>query len=877
MGLYPSNGKQSGGGVNTPDATKRFSEPRRSELQGLSEAEAAVRLKNEGFNELPSARPRKIWATAFEILREPMLLLLLAAGLLYLFLGDLREAAVLLVAIFMVIGITLYQEHKAERALEALRDLSSPRALVIRDGAQRRIAGREVVRGELVLLSEGDRVPADAVVLSSVNLTVDESLLTGESVPVRKAASEQIPETMGRPGGDDLPFVYSATLVVQGRGIARVLATGSRTELGRIGKALEMPHAEKTPLQRQTSRLVRIFATFALSLCVVAVIAYGLSRQDWPKAILVGLTMAMSMVPEEMPVVLTILLAVGAWRISKRGVLTRRIPAVETLGAATVLCVDKTGTLTENQMSVSALFAGANFLTVAREQTPPLGENFRKLIATSVLASQRDPFDPMEKALLHLAEKSLPKQANLDSAVLVREYPLSPQLLAVTRVWATAGSDTLRVATKGAPEAIAQLCKLSKSDAQALYQQATEMAGRGLRVLGVAEAVWPSRETPHFPSEFDFEFLGLIGLADPVRRTVPVAIRECQTAGIRVVMITGDYAATGQNIARQIGLANPEQSLSGSELDAMDDRMLRESVKVCNLFVRTVPEHKLRLVKALQANDEVVAMTGDGVNDAPALRAADIGVAMGGRGTDVARESASLVLLEDDFSSLVSSVRLGRRIYDNLRKALSYVFAIHVPIAGMSLVPVLFKWPLVLLPLHIVFLEFIIDPACSTAFEAEPEETDVMQRPPRDPKQPLFNRKNIVLSLLQGAGTLAAVLVVYIIALKRGQGESDARALAFTTLVVANLGLIWINRSQSRTVVETLRSPNRALWWITSGALGFLALVLYVSFLRDLFQFSYLHPADLVICFGAAALSLLWFDLLKIYRRLGYHPSSHTR
>lgn len=850
-----------------PETTKILSEPRRGELRGLSEADAAVRLKDEGPNELPSARPRKIWATAFEILSEPMLLLLLAAGLLYLVLGDLREAAVLLVAIFMVIGIELYQERKAERALEALRDLSSPRALVIRDGTQRRIAGRDVVRGDLVLLSEGDRVPADAAVLSSVNLTVDESLLTGESVPVRKVARDAVPEAMGRPGGDDLPFVYSGTLVVQGRGIARVLATGSRTELGRIGKALEAPHAERTPLQSETGRVVRIFAAFGLSLCAIAVVAYGLSRHDWGKAVLVGLTMAMSMVPEELPVVLTIFLAVGAWRISKRGVLTRRIPAVETLGAATVLCVDKTGTLTENRMSVSALFAGGRLLALTRDRTQPLADGFRRLLTASVLASQRDPFDPMEKALLDLAEGSLPKRADLDSAVLVREYPLSPQLLAVTRVWATAGSHTLRVATKGAPEAIAQLCKLNSADAQALFDRAIEMAGGGLRVLGVAEAVWPRGETPASALEFDFKLLGLVGLADPVRPAVPAAIRECQTAGIRVVMITGDYPATAQNIARQIGLPNLEQCLTGAELDAMDDLALRERVKTCNLFVRTVPEQKLRLVKALKANEEVVAMTGDGVNDAPALRAADIGVAMGGRGTDVARESASLVLLEDDFSSLVSAVRLGRRIFDNLRKATNYIFAIHVPIAGMSLLPVLFQWPLALLPLHIVFLEFIIDPSCSTVFEAEPEEVDVMRRPPRDPKQPLFHRKNILLSLFQGAGTLAAVLAVYIIALERGQGESDARALAFTTLIVANLGLIWTNRSQTRTVLETLRSPNRALWWVTGGAFGFLALVLYVPWLRELFRFSYLHPLDLAICFGAAALSLFWFDLLKIRRR----------
>lgn len=837
------------------------------ELRGLSESEAVARLKIEGLNELPAARPRTIWATAFEILREPMFLLLVAAGLLYVVLGDLREAIALLAAIFVVIGITLYQERKAERALESLRDLSSPRALVIRDGIERRIAGREVARGDLVVLSEGDRVPADAVVLTSVNLTVDESLLTGESVPVRKAATDAVPSAMARPGGDDLPFVYSGTLVVQGRGIARVLATGGRTELGRIGKALDIPHSDKTPLQRETGRLVRVFAILALLLCAAAVIAYGLSRGDWPKAVLVGLTMAMSMVPEEMPVVLTIFLALGAWRISRRGVLTRRIPAVETLGAATVLCVDKTGTLTQNQMSISTLFADAAFLSVASSPVPPVTGGFQNLLVTSVLASQREPFDPMEKALQRLANESLPSDSGLDVPLLVREYPLSPQLLAVTRVWETTASDAFQVAAKGAPESIARLCKLQSAEAKELFERATEMAAQGLRVLGVARAVWPRGETPPSPSAFDFEFLGLIGLADPVRPAVPAAIRECLTAGIRVVMITGDYPATAQNIGGQIGLPNPERCLTGMELEALDELSLQERVKTHNIFARTVPEQKLRLVKALQANGEVVAMTGDGVNDAPALRAADIGVAMGGRGTDVARESASLVLLEDDFSSLVAAVRLGRRIFDNLRKALSYVFAIHVPIAGMSLLPVVFRWPLVLLPLHIVFLELIIDPACSTAFEAEPEEADVMQRPPRDPRQPLFNRKNILLSLLQGAGTLAAVLIVYVIALKRGQGELDARALAFTTLIVANLGLIWTNRSGSRTVLETLRSPNRALWWITAGAFGFLALVLYVPFFRGLFQFSILHPVDLAICFGAATLSLFWFDLLKINRR----------
>ena len=835
--------------------------------QGLTEAAARTRLIGEGPNELPTTKPRRLWETAWEILSEPMFLLLVATGLLYLVLGDLQESLALLSAILIVIGITLYQERRAERALEALRDLSSPRALVVRDGRERRISGREVVRGDFVILAEGDRVPADALVLSCVNLTADESLLTGESVPVRKAAATGMTETMARAGGDDLPFVYSGTLIVQGRGAARVLATGTATELGRIGKALHTLTPEKTPLQKQTGRLVRLFAVLALSLCVIATIAYGLSRDNWPQAILVGLTMAMSMVPEEMPVVLTIFLALGAWRISRKAVLTRRIPAIESLGAATVLCVDKTGTLTQNRMSVSELFTQGESFVVDGNRNLPFSDPFSNLVTQAVLASQREPVDPMEKAIQQLAARALPNLEQLQRFTLEKEYSLTARLFAVTRVWQEPASLSRRVAAKGAPEAVAELCRLGPDETKVLNQLVTEMASRGLRVLGVAEGRWTDSELPELPSQFTFQFLGLIGLADPIREAVPAAIRECQTAGIRVVMITGDYPATAQSIARQISLLHPEDYVTGNQLQVMHETVLRERIKAVNIFARTAPEQKLRLVQALQANGEVVAMTGDGVNDAPALRAANIGVAMGGRGTDVARESAALVLLEDDFSSLVAAVRLGRRIYDNIRKAMSYIVAIHVPIAGMSLLPVLFRWPLVLLPLHIVFLELIIDPACSTAFEAEPEEENIMNRPPRDPAQPLFSLRTILLNLLQGTGAFVAVFLVFVIALKRGQGELDARALSFTTLILANLGLIWTNRSSSKTALESLFVKNLALWFITAGALTFLAMVLYVPLLRRLFGFSILHPIDLGICFGAALISVLWFDLSKIARR----------
>jgi Ca2+-transporting ATPase len=836
-------------------------------VKGLSAEEAAQRLSAEGYNELPSTRRRSFLAIAFGVVREPMFMLLVAGGVIYLALGDLREALMLMGFVCVVMSITLYQERKTERALEALRDLSSPRALVIRDGERRRIPGREVVRGDVLVLAEGDRVPADAVVLAGTNLSVDEALLTGESVPVRKAPSTGQAQ-MGRPGGDDLPFVYSATLVVRGQGIAHVLATGMETEVGKIGKALQTVEAHDTPLQRETRHVVRALTFIGLGLCALVVIVYGLTRQDWFDGVLAGITLAMAMLPEEFPVVLTIFLALGAWRLSQRQVLTRRVPAVETLGAATVLCVDKTGTLTLNRMSVGKVFAHGRFHDVNEHAAEHLPEPFHELVEFSILASQRDPFDPMEKALKEMGSRYLADTEHLhDDWKLVREYPLSQELLALSHVWQSPGGGQFVIAAKGAPEAIADLCHLNEGEARVLAASVRAMASEGLRVIAVARAYFQQPPLPGEQHEFQFELLGLVGFANPVRPSVPAALAECYSAGIRVVMITGDYPDTAQSIARQIGLRPAEEFITGPELDAMDDAQLQQRVRTANIFARVVPEQKLRLVNALKANGEVVAMTGDGVNDAPALKAAHIGIAMGGRGTDVARESAALVLLDDDFGSIVQAVKLGRRIFDNLRKAMAYIFAIHVPIAGMSLLPVLFKWPLALLPVHIAFLELIIDPACSVVFEAEPEEADVMRRPPRDPKAPLFHRQAVVLSLLQGLSVLVIVLAVFLYALYRQQGAAEARALTFTSLVIANLCLIFTNRSWSRVIVATLRTRNVALWWVVGGALVVLGCVLYIPVLRHLFHFEFLHAGDLAICLGAGVVSILWFEALKLLRK----------
>ncbi|MBI5055742.1 MAG: cation-translocating P-type ATPase [Nitrospirae bacterium] len=835
-------------------------------VSGLSEAEAAQRLKQEGYNELPSARERSIFAIAFEVVREPMFLLLIAGGAIYLLLGDIREAVMLLSFVFIVMGITLYQERKTERALEALKDLSSPRALVIRDRVQKRIPGREVVRGDILVLAEGDRVPADAVLISCTNLSVDESLLTGESVPVSKTSCDGMKE-MARPGGDDLPFVFSGTLVVQGFAIAQVKAIGINTELGRIGKALQSIEPEETLLQKETGQLVRNLAIFGLSLCSIVVVVYGLTRANWLNGFLAGITLAMAMLPEEFPVVLTVFLALGAWRISRKRVLTRRVPAVETLGSASVLCVDKTGTLTLNKMTVQKVFADGKFCDISHAHND-LPEEFHEAVEFSILASQLKPFDPMETALRELGTSALSDTEHLhDNWTLVQEYPLSQKLLAMSRVWKSPDNMNYVIAAKGAPEAIADICHMNTEQIQSLSEKINSMAKEGLRIIGVAKSDFRQTSLPGEQHDFKFEFLGLIGLADPVRPGVADAIKECYSAGIRVVMITGDYPVTAQNIAKQIGLKQTDGTITGAELDRMDGPALQERIKTANIFARVVPEQKLHIVNALKANGEVVAMTGDGVNDAAALKAAHIGIAMGGRGTDVAREASSIVLLDDDFSSIVQAVRMGRRIFDNLKKAMTYILAIHVPIAGMSLLPVLFNWPLVLLPFHIVFIELIIDPACSIVFEAEREESGIMDRPPRNLHEPLFNRRNIAISLLQGLSVLIIVLAVFLTAMQRGQGETDARALSFTTLIIANIGLILTNRSRSRTIWSTLRTPNTALWWVLSGALFFLGMVLYIPFLREMFHFSTLHYTDLIVSAAAGAVSIFWFEGFKIINR----------
>jgi Ca2+-transporting ATPase len=787
----------------------------------------------------------------------------------------LQEGLILLGLVLVVLALTLYQEGKTERALESLRDLSSPRALVLRDGQPLRIAGADVVLGDILILAEGDRIPADAVLLSGTDVQVDESLLTGEPVPVSKVADVMAAQAAApRPGGDGQAYLFSGTLLVKGHGSARVTATGARSEIGRIGTALVSLSSEPSPLKKQTASLVKVLALMALAASLFLVAAFGLLRGDWLAALLAGIALAMALLPQEFTVVLTVIPALGAWRLSKQNVLTRRIAAIETLGATSVLCVDKTGTLTENRMTVAELYVQGHKLLIDYAVTSELPERFHTLVEFSILASVADPFDPMEKAFHRLGQHFLQDTEHLHHDwTLMQQYGLTPELRAMSHVWNAQQDQQHVVAAKGAPEAIVDLCHLDGAAQAHIAAAVDAMAAKGLRVLGVAQARFEGEQWPAIEHDFEFEFIGLLGLADPLRGEIPDAVAECRSAGIRVVMITGDYPATASAIARQAQLQSTPNAdacdplLTGDAMAAMGDAELQTRMQSVSICARIAPEQKLRIVQALKASGEVVAMTGDGVNDAPALKAAHVGVAMGGRGTDVAREAASLVLLDDNFASIVRAVRLGRRIFDNLRKSMSYILAVHVPIAGMALLPVLLGWPTVLFPLHIAFLELVIDPACSMVFENEPAESNVMQRPPRNVNTPLFGGMTLLLALLQGLGALAVVMAATVWG--AGQlAEGATRAFAFATLVCTNLALIFSNRSRAGSLWASLWVPNRTLWIVASAALALMALALYLPWLARLFVFEPLPLLYLGAALGLGLASMLWFEAVKLGQRL---------
>lgn len=822
---------------------------------GLSDDEAARRLQVHGPNEILDRERHGLLATLRGVLTEPMFLLLLVAASVYLVLGDLGEGLLLAGFAVITVGLVVFQERRSQHALDALRSLAAPQARVVRGGRQRRIAARELVPGDVFLLAEGERVAADGVVLDGGALEVDESLLTGESVPVRKQPAPAGQEAMVPPGAEGASCVYAGTLAVAGHAAVRVLATGGGTQVGRIGASLATIEIALTPLQRHLRRLVRIFGLATVAACVVITVGYGLLRGDWMQGLLSAIALGMAMLPEEFPMALAVFLALGAWRLARIQVLSRRPAVIEALGAATVLCVDKTGTLTENRMRLRRLVTEEE--DVAVEAGQPLPEGVHRLLEFAMLASRRGSIDPLDRALLAQGDAALADTEHLHPDwQLTHEFPLSPELLAMSHEW-TDADGRHRVAAKGAPEAVFDLCHLGALRSAALLSQVHRLAAQGLRVLAVGEGTAPGGGTVLRQHDHDFTLLGFCAFEDPLRASVPAAVAQAREAGIAVAMITGDHAATALAIARQAGIDVEGGALTGAELEALDDAALAEAVTRVRVFARMMPHQKLRLVRALRRNGETVAMTGDGVNDAPALKAAHIGIAMGMRGTDVAREAAGLVLLDEDFGRIVGGVRMGRRIFDNLRRVMVYITAIHVPVAGLALLPLLLGLPPLMLPAHVVLTEMVIDPICSLAFEGAPEAPGLMRRPPRRSDDGIVGWPMLWQGLAQGGALLLATLGVYLAALHAGRDADVARTLAVTGLTVGNLLLVAANTSAGRGWRVLLEASARPFWAVAGVAASAMVLAIVLPGPRGLLHFGVPGAGELALAIAAAGAAVV--------------------
>lgn len=810
--------------------------------KGLTKTEVVAKLKKHGYNELPSETHKSLLRLILSALQEPMIALLVLAGLLYLLLGDRLEAGLLLASIMVILSISLYQERKAEKALQALAALASPRAIVIRDGKTIRIPGREVVVGDIIIVAAGDRVPADITLKESVTLQVNESMLTGESQAVNKNT-------------EDNNWLFSGTIVTQGHGVGEVQYTGANTEFGKIGKSLSSIAIEKTLLQKEVKTFVKWIALLGFVLCVFLAFGSWLKGTDLIQSALSGLTLAIGIIPEELPIVLLLFMTMGAWRLAKSNILSRRSATIETLGAATILCVDKTGTITKNEMTVSTL--------VAKDHGPITEKEREDIVTYGVLASPKHPVDPTELAIVGAAREII----NLDDLYAryepVLEYPLDEKFFNVAVAYKN-HQGGYEVALKGSPESVLELC--GNSNQQIILKKAHEMAASGLRVLAVAKAHINSEKLPKQRGEIQFEYLGLIGLSDPVREGVKQSVLSAYQAGIRVMMLTGDYKATALDIASQIGLAT-DGVLTGEELDHMSAKDLKLALKKVNVFSRVKPVHKLLIIRELKKMGEIVAMTGDGVNDAPALKAAHIGVAMGQRGTDVAREASALVLMDDNFNSIVSGVKMGRRIYDNLQKSVHYLIAVHIPMIVLAIMPVMLGYPLILMPVHIVFLEFIIDPTSTFVFESDREDQDIMNRPPRKLNERIIDWRNLAWPLIYGTLISTVLFIVYTWMIPR-LGEMEARTYTFSLLMILTLVIMLGNLSHKENLISKLKgNDNRALVAVTFFTLLVVYLSTHLSPVQHIFRFTTLSSIYWLEIIAIAVVLLIVMEIFKAVRR----------
>ncbi|WP_312105526.1 cation-translocating P-type ATPase [Lachnoclostridium sp.] len=830
-------------------------------MAGITSAEAKILQEQYGKNELTPQKKESFIKKVFHIICEPMFLLLIVAAIIYFILGEPRDGAVMLIFVIGIISIDVIQEWKTDKTLNALKDLTAPHVTVIRNGKETNIASADLVPGDLMMIHEGVKIPADGIIVKCNDLCVDESSLTGEAEGVWKVNTENAEATSDYWRKD---YCYAGTLVTQGTATVLVDKIGTKTEYGKIGANIALAPNEDTPLQKQTRSLVKLCAGIAVILLTLVGIFTYFNIPDHEigeriiESILSGITLAMAMIPEEFPVILTVFLSMGAWRLAKKQSLVRKLPSVETLGAVSVLCVDKTGTITMNQMKVQDTWA--------------MDSDTHTLCETMGLGCETDVYDPMEKAMLSHCDSLGIKKEHLFSGELITEYAFTNELKMMGHVWRRNGE--IVIAAKGSPERILTICKLTDVEREICEKKICEMSKEGLRVIAVAiMKPQTDEEIPKTITDCSLTFLGLIGLADPPRENIKADIAVCNKAGIRVVMITGDNGITASSIAKKIGMPNSDKIITGDELSKMTDEELRKKVKDVSIFSRVLPEHKMRIVKAFKDNGEIVAMTGDGVNDAPALKYADIGIAMGKRGSEVSREAADLILMDDNFTTIVETVKDGRRIYDNIRKAVGYIFTIHIPIAFASLLaPMLGIAPvaLFLLPLHVVLLELVIDPTCSIVLERQPAESDIMERKPRNPKEKLVNIKMLLKSVVQGIVIFASSFATYLTVLAVNEDNASlARTMGLTIIILSNLFLVLVNSSDHDFAIQSFaRLVKDKVMWIVAvfTILGLLA-ILYTP-LTGFLKLASLSTSQFIRAFGIAVVSVFWYELVKVFKKL---------
>ncbi len=824
------------------------------DIQGLTKEQVIAAREKHGQNTLDYKKENGIVDAMLQLVKEPMIILLLVASLIYFVSGELGDGIFLASAIVIVSVISLYQDSRSRNALQKLKTLTQPNSKVIRDGEIAEIKSDDLVIGDSMMVEEGTSIAADGVIVHSNDFSVNESILTGESMAVFKDKDKE----------DNR--IFKGATVASGLAIVTITNIGNDTKLGKIGKSLESIQEEKTPLEKQINNFVK---KLVIAGAVVFLIVWAINffrSYDVLDSLLKALTLAMSILPEEIPMAFSAFMAIGAWRLMKMGIVVKQMKTVETLGSATVICTDKTGTVTENKMSLAKLFV----LSSQQISSPDdqLTDEEKELITIAMWASEPIPFDPMEVAL-HEAYANLEREDERHLFKMVHEYPLDGKPPMMTHLFENE-EDKRIIAAKGAPEALMNVCNLTATEKEQIEQAIQTITSEGYRVLGVGESHFEGDNYPDTQQEFPFTFKGIVAFYDPPKKNITKVLEAFYKAGIAVKIITGDNAETTTAIAQQIAFEGHEQSVTGDELMQLSDEELKEKVKDTNIFTRMFPEAKLRIITALKANNEIVAMVGDGVNDGPALKAAHIGIAMGKKGTEIAKQAASLILIEDDLSKMVDAVAMGRRIYANLKKAIQYIISIHIPIILTVFLPLALGWlyPNIFSPIHIIFLELIMGPTCSIIFENEPMEKNTMSQQPRPMTTTFFIWKELVTSVLQGLVITAGILFTYQYCVSQSFDEAHTRTMIFTVLIAANIFLTLVNRSFYYSIFTTLKYKNDLILLIIGITLTITGLLLYVPVLTAFFEFDHLSVVQLLSCVAIAFVAVFWYELVKIRTRL---------